>query len=166
MTSVFISAALFSAVEREYNDRITEALRENGYEVFLPQRASDRVRAENPERPGEDPVAHRELIGRLTFDACLDGIKSSDLLIALLDGTDVDSGTAWEIGYAYAKGIPVLGVRSDKRTTQRGPVNIMIAYTLRQALYFDDPSISISQLIDQILSAVKSVLPVGDPVDA
>jgi nucleoside 2-deoxyribosyltransferase len=165
MTNVFISAALFSAVEREYNARITEALLENGYEVFLPQRASDQVRADNPERPGEDLISHRELIGRLTFDACLSGIESSDLLIALLDGTDVDSGTAWEIGYAYAKGIPVLGVRSDKRTTQRGPVNIMIAYALKQALYFDDPSLSINQLIDEILSAAKSVLPSGDLVD-
>jgi nucleoside 2-deoxyribosyltransferase len=158
MKSLFLSAALFSAVEREYNSRITAALRESGHEVFLPQREADRIRAENPERPDEDPAAHRELIGRLTYNACLKGIEASDLLIALLDGTDVDSGTAWEVGYAYAKGIPILGVRSDKRATQRGPVNIMIAYALERAVYIDNPAISVDQLVGEVLSAVDSIL--------
>lgn len=32
---------------------------------------------------------------------------------AVLDGVDVDSGTAWEIGYAYARGKPIIGLRTD-----------------------------------------------------
>ena len=56
-------------------------------------------------------------------------IDSSDFLVALLDGTQVDDGTAWEIGYAYAKGIPVIGIRTDYRRsgdTQYSCVNAMI----------------------------------------
>lgn len=48
-------------------------------------------------------------------------------MVAVLDGADVDSGTAWEIGYAYAKGKPVLGLRTDFRTLGiEGNVNLMI----------------------------------------
>jgi nucleoside 2-deoxyribosyltransferase len=42
-------------------------------------------------------------------------IASSDLLIAHLDGQEVDSGTAAEIGYAVGLGKPALGIRTDKR---------------------------------------------------
>lgn len=42
-------------------------------------------------------------------------IDRSDFVIAILDGTDVDSGVACEIGYAFAKGKPVLGLRTDWR---------------------------------------------------
>ena len=38
-------------------------------------------------------------------------------VFAVLDGTDVDSGTAAEIGYAAALGRPVVGWRSDLRQT-------------------------------------------------
>ena len=54
-------------------------------------------------------------------------IKSSDIIVAVVDGADVDSGTAWEIGYAYALGKPILGLRTDFRTLGiEGTVNLMI----------------------------------------
>lgn len=42
-------------------------------------------------------------------------IRSADALFAVLDGTDVDSGTAAEIGFAAALGMPVVGLRLDLR---------------------------------------------------
>ena len=48
------------------------------------------------------------------FMKCVEGVDASDLVVAVLDGVDVDSGTAWEIGYAYAKGKPVIGLRTDR----------------------------------------------------
>jgi nucleoside 2-deoxyribosyltransferase len=42
-------------------------------------------------------------------------IAGSQLLIAHLDGQEVDSGTAVEIGYAVGLGKPALGIRSDLR---------------------------------------------------
>ena len=45
----------------------------------------------------------------------------------VLDGVDVDSGTAWEIGYAHALDKPVYGLRTDFRTLGiEGTVNLMI----------------------------------------
>jgi len=50
-------------------------------------------------------------------------------VVALLDGPQVDDGTAWEIGYAHARGIPVIGIRTDFRQAGDVPgasVNAMI----------------------------------------
>ncbi|MDD3246425.1 MAG: nucleoside 2-deoxyribosyltransferase, partial [Methanosarcina sp.] len=60
------------------------------------------------------------------FRKCVEGVDTSDLVVAILDGVDVDSGTAWEIGYAYAKGKPVIGLRTDFRALSDGVVNLMI----------------------------------------
>ena len=42
-------------------------------------------------------------------------LRDCDAVFAVLDGVDVDSGTAAEIGFAYALGKPVVGWRSDFR---------------------------------------------------
>lgn len=44
-----------------------------------------------------------------------DAIRSCALLIAQLDGQEVDAGTAAEVGYAAALGLPCIGLRSDLR---------------------------------------------------
>jgi nucleoside 2-deoxyribosyltransferase len=44
-------------------------------------------------------------------------IYSSHMLIAQLDGQEVDAGTAAEVGYAAALGLPCVGVRSDLRSS-------------------------------------------------
>ncbi len=50
-------------------------------------------------------------IGRRNAEA----IKSCELLVAVLDGQEVDSGTAAEVGYASALGIRCFGLRTDHR---------------------------------------------------
>lgn len=58
-------------------------------------------------------------------------IEESDLIIAILDGTDVDSGTAGEIGYASALGKTVIGYRGDFRLSadnEGSLVNLQIEY--------------------------------------
>lgn len=70
--------------------------------------------------------------GQLIFKTCLDALTSADVVIALLDGVQVDDGTAWEIGYAYALGKPILGIRTDFRQAGEHPgatVNAMVEYS-------------------------------------
>lgn len=45
----------------------------------------------------------------------LEAIRGSSRLVALLDGQEVDSGTAVEIGYAAALGLRCDGLRTDLR---------------------------------------------------
>jgi nucleoside 2-deoxyribosyltransferase len=51
-------------------------------------------------------------------------IASSDVVVAWLDGQEVDSGTAIEIGYAAALSIPCFAVRSDLR--QAGEIGMAV----------------------------------------
>lgn len=55
----------------------------------------------------------------------------------VLDQADPDSGTCWECGYAYKLGCPVLGLRTDIRTTGDAPgasVNLMLPQSCREFL--------------------------------
>jgi nucleoside 2-deoxyribosyltransferase len=47
-----------------------------------------------------------------------------------MDGPDPDSGTAFECGYAYAKGKPIVCYRTDFRVsvdTEGAPYNLMLS---------------------------------------
>jgi nucleoside 2-deoxyribosyltransferase len=63
-----------------------------------------------------------------------DLIDGCDRVFAVLDGVDVDSGTAAEIGYAFAKGKPILGYRGDFRLAADNDgsmVNLQVEYFIR-----------------------------------
>jgi nucleoside 2-deoxyribosyltransferase len=58
-------------------------------------------------------------------------IDKSDGLFAILDGVDVDSGTAAEIGYAFASGKYICGLRTDFRLAgdnEAAIVNLQVQY--------------------------------------
>ena len=66
---------------------------------------------------------------RAAIDAC-------DLVLAVLDGVDVDSGTAAEIGYAFAKAKPIIGYRGDFRLSadnEGSIVNLQVEYFIHQS---------------------------------
>jgi nucleoside 2-deoxyribosyltransferase len=59
----------------------------------------------------------------------LELIEDSEAVLASLDGQDVDSGTAVEIGYGFARGLLIVGVRTDSRRcsdNEGSTVNLMI----------------------------------------
>jgi nucleoside 2-deoxyribosyltransferase len=58
-------------------------------------------------------------------------IEASSGMLAILDGVDVDSGTASEIGYGSALGLVISGVRSDLRRASENDgtqVNLQVEY--------------------------------------
>ncbi|MCU1603285.1 MAG: nucleoside 2-deoxyribosyltransferase, partial [Frankiales bacterium] len=60
-------------------------------------------------------------------------IRDADALFAVLDGNDVDSGTAAEIGFAAALGTPLVGWRGDLRQAGDNPrtvVNLQVEHFL------------------------------------
>lgn len=112
---IYLAGPLFSHAEMEYNRKIRDLLVKKEFSVFLPQENAEDTTVERERQ-------HQEHI----FKKCVEGVDSSDIVVAVLDGVDVDSGTAWEIGYAYAKGKPVVGLRTDFRSLSNGIVNLMI----------------------------------------
>ncbi len=83
------------------------------------------------ERSRQLAAINREL-GRLNAEA----IDAADGLFAILDGVDVDSGTAAEIGYAAARGKYVCGLRTDFRLAgdnHGATVNLQVEYFIHQS---------------------------------
>jgi len=63
-------------------------------------------------------------------------IDKSQLVIAILDGSDVDSGVASEIGYAYANKKIIIGYRNDFRLSGDNfgaTVNIQVEYFVKKS---------------------------------
>lgn len=63
-------------------------------------------------------------------------IRESDGIFAILDGVDVDSGTAAEIGFAAALGKPIVGYRGDFRLSadnEGSTVNLQVQYFIESA---------------------------------
>lgn len=65
------------------------------------------------------------------------GVDDSDILIAILDGADSDSGTCFECGYARAKGKKIIGVRTDLRAGEDGGLNAMLRYGVHDLVIYD-----------------------------
>lgn len=67
------------------------------------------------------------------FRRCKAHLESADILVAMLDGSQVDDGTAWEIGYYFAlKKGRIIGIRTDFRRageTEGAKVNAMIEFS-------------------------------------
>jgi len=60
-----------------------------------------------------------------------ESIDGAEAVFAVLDGVDVDSGTAAEIGYAFARGKHVCGLRTDFRLAgdnHGSVVNLQVQY--------------------------------------
>lgn len=109
----------FSEVGRAYYaDRYLPALREH-VEPVDPWQLSLAHEFEDAHRAGLQREFGLE-VGARNADA----IRGARLLIAHLDGQEVDSGTASEVGYATALGVPCLAIRSDLRSSGEPGMNV------------------------------------------
>jgi nucleoside 2-deoxyribosyltransferase len=132
---LYVAGPLISSAERRWNAELTAALRDAGHEVFLSQE----------QEPDNDAAR--------IFLMDVGGIDWADALVAIVDGPDPDSSTAWECGYAFGKK-PVVLVRTDiRRTGSIGPYNVMLAASA--TIRLDLPSAATSQVIAEVLEALK-----------
>lgn len=102
---IYFAAPLFSESEQRYNAFLAQKIRHVSQDIdlYVPQ--------EQTEINDKSKYADSRMIAKVDTDQVL----ASDLMIAVLDGITIDAGVAAEIGIAYAKGIPVIGLYSDVR---------------------------------------------------
>lgn len=136
---VYFASPLFTTPERTWNAEVAAALRAAGHEVFLPQE----------QEPGKD--------GPGIFATDVGGIDWADGLVAIMDGPDPDSGTAWEVGYAFGRNKPVVLVRTDVRALagNSGDYNPML--TQAATARIDLPAASTAEVIAAILAALDRI---------
>jgi nucleoside 2-deoxyribosyltransferase len=88
-------------------------------------------------------------------------------VLAVLDGSDVDSGTAAEVGYAAGLGRPVVGLRTDFRLSgdnEATSVNLQVAYFValgggRVCASVDAATTLLLQLVSRGAGAIPTARP-------
>ncbi len=136
---LYFAGPLFTTPERDWNADVVAALRAAGHEIFLPQE----------QEPGKDAAG--------IFAVDVGGIDWADGLVAIMDGPDPDSGTSWEVGYAYGNRKPIVLVRTDFRAMagSAGAYNPMLAEAATVRL--DLPAASTTETISAILDALARI---------
>jgi nucleoside 2-deoxyribosyltransferase len=132
------------------------AVRAAGFEPLDPWAASPeiaRVFALGPDDPERAQLlgATNRLVGRRNAEM----IRNAACVLAILDGNDVDSGTAAEIGYAAAVPRPVVGVRSDLRTTGDNEATLV---NLQVEWFIIDSGGRISTSLDDAITALVDIV--------
>jgi nucleoside 2-deoxyribosyltransferase len=121
-----------------YSSLLVPFVRGLGYEVVDPWALTDPRKLEAVQKLPYGP-ARREAWRALnreigaTNRAAIDGAQG---VVAVLDGVDVDSGTAAEIGYAFARGKLIVGYRGDFRLSadnEGSTVNLQVEYFIRES---------------------------------
>lgn len=115
LKKVYLASPFFNDEQIKHMETVRDILRKKGLDVFV---------------PNEHQNSHLEFGGlawrEATFTSDVNGIDTADVVVAVInEGNYSDSGTAWEIGYSWAKGIPVVLVNVTGET-----INLMIADSL------------------------------------
>jgi nucleoside 2-deoxyribosyltransferase len=80
-------------------------------------------------------------------------LRETDLVVAALEGVEVDAGTAAEIGFAYALGKRVIGFRIDRR---RAGENEACLVNLQVRWFIDRSGGTVVRSVDDLVAAVAA----------
>lgn len=133
---IYLAAPLFSEAEKWFNVQLYEILTEGLYEVYLPQEIGDDTHC-------RDTDAHARI-----FKSHMEALHAVDAVVAVIDGSDADSGTSWEMGYASALGKPVVAIRTDFR---------MAGHHERVNLMLEQSSVVVNSK-EKLISALRDIL--------
>lgn len=105
----YLANGLFGIGDRMLNSLIARELRKEVKELdlYVPQE-NDAI---------NDKSAHADSIAIARAD--MERLNNSDFLIAVIDGVEVDSGVAAEVGAFYMTGKPIFALYSDVRQQGR-----------------------------------------------
>lgn len=94
---IYLASPLFTPAERAHVQEVAYMLRKKGHSVYVPM--------EN-EIENAWEISNAEW-GKRVFDEDVKAIRNCDKVVAIYYGLYSDSGTAWEMGFAYGIGKPV-----------------------------------------------------------
>lgn len=114
---LYIAGPLFTPYQRAFHAENVRRLREAGHECFVPQEQEHNAR-------------QSKSVPQQVFQVDLAGVQWANVLVALLDGPDVSSGTACEMGIFYELALHdpqkmgMLGILTDDRPRLRNTSNV------------------------------------------
>jgi len=107
---IYIAGPLFNAHEKKYLEDIAEVLEGTDFDCFLPHRDQTGI---DPEELKNNEMSQETK--DIIFQTDIEALKGADLIVALVTGQDIDSGTASEIGFMFANNKPVLAITAEER---------------------------------------------------
>ncbi len=122
---IYIAGPLFNTHEKGYLEKIAIELESNEFECFLPHRDQKDITEEELKQLNMSNATKEKI-----FNNDLNALKTSDLIVALLTGQDIDSGTAAEIGFSYANKKPIIAITASERRFRNLFVEGMIDKTI------------------------------------
>ena len=137
---IYLASSLFSEMERDYIDKIvhkiaTDLNLDELEDFYVPHR--------------DNKYTYSEIS---IYDKNIENLNNCDIMIAILDGQDTDSGTAFEIGYFEAQKKIVLGLLTDKRSyDEYGDMNLKLNTMIFGSLSYGELVFNdIDDLIDEL----------------
>ncbi len=147
--NLYLAGPLFTQAERSWNLQLAALIAEAGHSVFLPQ---------------TEVQAIETLDARTIFQVDLDGVRSADAVVAILDGADPDSGTSFECGLAYALGLPIVIVRTDFRGggdalpgQKLATINLMLSEAATAVVTLTNPLGSLDSVASDLIRVLKTL---------
>ncbi|MBI2543416.1 MAG: nucleoside 2-deoxyribosyltransferase [Candidatus Aenigmarchaeota archaeon] len=139
MKTIFVAGPLFSEGEIWFDKQVVALIERLGFKALWSWR-DEQYLINRKELSGKDWTYKIFYLNKELLD-------KSDMVVAVLDGPDVDSGTAFEIGYATAKGKKVIGIKTDNRLHGKDQtVNLMIQETVQTVNSLDELEHVLSEL--------------------
>jgi len=133
--TVYLASPLgFSHENNRYRERIKERLRRLDCAVFDPWEQAEVTRRIEQAMSTGDGIARDAAIkdaARFAGAVNAEGIRSADIVLAVLDGTEPDSGTVSEVGYGAGIGKKCFGLRTDLRASgdlPGLPINLQLLF--------------------------------------
>lgn len=118
---IYLASPFFNDIELKFVSRAEETLRKRGFDVFSPREHEDREH-----EVGTHPWAEA------IFKMDRDHIHDCDVMVMLYHGNYSDSGTAWECGYAYGIGKPVIAIQLGENS------NLMVHESVTANISIED----------------------------
>lgn len=128
----------FAEATRPFHEIVVDIVRRMGGTPLDPWQLTpiEKIQAVQTKPLSAEAVTAWEALNKEIAENNLKAIYKATGIIANLDGTDVDSGTAAEIGVGFMRGIPIIGYRGDFRLARDnwgGTVNLQVEYFIKQS---------------------------------
>lgn len=134
---VYFAGPLFNLAELDFNRKLISLLKRKNPEItfFIPQEESKRIENSNN-------------FFLKMFNFCINKIDEADVILAVLDGADADSGTCFEVGYAFHARKFIIGIRTDIRALEENGLNLMLS---RSVNHFIRTNKDVESISDEII---------------
>jgi len=140
MKKLYLASPLgFSPENTAYLNQVKVKLASLGFEIFDPweqKQFASRIEKASQERDYDARIAAFGEIAQHIGLCNEGGIRWANFVLAVLDGAEVDSGTASEVGFGSALGKKCYGLRTDQRDSGDFiglPVNLQILHFIERS---------------------------------